>query len=204
MVRIRLMRIGQKKQPVYRIVITDKRNARDSRYLESIGYYNPRTQPHTIELEEERALYWLSVGASPSESVQQLLTETGTLDRFARFRAGADPDELLDEAYAERQAAEPVSPKTDYPAPEQAVSDESVAQLVEEDIEEDEEFEEEELAEAEDFEEEVVDEEEIAEEDLETEEETTEEEEEVLAEADVEDEDAGAEDYDEETETEEA
>ena len=184
MVRMRLMRIGQKKQPVYRIVITDKRNARDSRYLEAIGYYNPRTQPHTIELQEERALYWLSVGASPSESVQQLLTETGTLDRYARFRAGADPDELLDEAYNEKQAAELVSPKTDYPAPQKAVSDEPVAQLVEED----EEFEEEDLAEAEDFEEEVE----------------AEEEEEVLAEADVEDEDAEAEDYDEETETEEA
>ncbi|MCI0713201.1 MAG: 30S ribosomal protein S16 [Chloroflexi bacterium] len=191
MVRMRLMRIGQKKQPVYRIVITDKRNARDSRYIESIGYYNPRTQPHTVELHEERALYWLSVGASPSESVQQLLTETGTLDRFARFRAGADPDELLDQAYAEKQAAEPVSPKTSYAAPQKVVSDEPVAQLVEEDMEEY-------------YDEEVFDEEEIADEDVEAEDEMTEEEEEVLAEADVEDEDTGAEDYDEETETEEA
>lgn len=117
MVRIRLRRIGSKKQPSYRIVITDKRNARDSRYIESIGFYNPRTRPHTVELQEDRALYWLSVGAQPSESAAQLLKEKGTLDRFARFRAGEDMEALVAEAVAAEEAAEPISPKTTYNAP---------------------------------------------------------------------------------------
>lgn len=117
MVRIRLRRIGSKKQPSYRIVITDKRNARDSRYLEAIGFYNPRTRPHTVTLEEDRALYWLSVGAQPSESAAQLLKEQGTLERFARFRAGEDMEALVAEANAAKEAADPISPKTTYAAP---------------------------------------------------------------------------------------
>ncbi len=117
MVRIRLRRIGSKKQPSYRIVITDKRNARDSRYIESIGFYNPRTRPHTVELQEDRALYWLSVGAQPSESAGQLLKEKGTLARFARFRAGEDLEALVAEAVAAEEAADPISPKTTYDAP---------------------------------------------------------------------------------------
>lgn len=130
MVRIRLMRIGQKKQPVYRLVITDRRNARDSRYIEAIGHYNPRTQPHTIEVNEERALYWLSVGAQPSESVAQLLTQTGTMDRYARMRGGEAVEALVAEAVTEKDAADDVSPRTAYPAPSKAESSGPVAQLV--------------------------------------------------------------------------
>ena len=129
MVRIRLRRIGSKKQPSYRIVITDKRNARDSRYLEAIGFYNPRTRPHTVELQEDRALYWLSVGAQPSDSAAQLLKEKGTLERFARFRAGEDMEALVAEAKAAEEAAEPISPKTTYPAPV-GKADAKVAQIV--------------------------------------------------------------------------
>jgi small subunit ribosomal protein S16 len=218
MVRIRLMRIGQKKQPVYRIVITDKRNARDSRYLEAIGYYNPRTQPHTVELEEGRALYWLSVGASPSESVQQLFKETGTMGRFERFRGGEDMEALVAEAEAEKEAAEPISAKTHYAAPQKSTSDEPVAELVEEDeaveeeaveVEEEtaeEAVAEEEVAEAEAEDVEVVaeDEEAAAEEEAAEEESSEEETEAAVAEADVEDEDAEEEDSEEETEPEEA
>jgi small subunit ribosomal protein S16 len=131
MVRIRLMRVGSKKQPVYRVVITDRRNARDSRYIESIGYYNPRTRPHTVEIKEDRALYWLSVGAQPSESAAQLLKQTGTLERFGRFREGEDMEVLVAEAVAAQAAAEPISPKTDYPAPTKAASAAPVAELVE-------------------------------------------------------------------------
>lgn len=193
MVRIRLMRIGQKKQPVYRIVITDKRNARDSRYLEAIGHYNPRTQPHTVELQEDRALYWLSVGASPSESVQQLLTETGTMGRFARFRSGEDMEALVAEANAEKEAAEPVSAKTHYEAPQKSASDEPVAQLVEETEEVVEaEAEEAEAEEAEEAVAEVETEEEEAEEEVEAEEEDVE----VVAEAEEETEAEETEDED--------
>jgi small subunit ribosomal protein S16 len=117
MVRIRLRRIGLKGQPSYRIVITDKRNARDSRYLESIGFYNPRTQPHTVELDEARVLYWLSVGAQASESVESLLKQTGTLERFARFRQGETIEALSAEANTAKQTAPAISAKTSFPAP---------------------------------------------------------------------------------------
>ena len=79
MVRIRLRRVGLKKQPSYRIVITDQRNARDGRFIEIIGYYNPRTQPSTDEINEERALYWLSQGAKPSERVSKFLGQAGII-----------------------------------------------------------------------------------------------------------------------------
>ena len=69
---IRLTRMGRKKRPFYRIVVTDSRKRRDSGWIESIGYYNPLTDPATVKLDEERYNYWLSVGAKPSERVQKL------------------------------------------------------------------------------------------------------------------------------------
>ena len=71
MVRIRLRRVGRKKQPSYRVVVTDARSPRDGRYIEIIGFYNPRTEPATMTLKEERALHWLSVGAQPSDAVRR-------------------------------------------------------------------------------------------------------------------------------------
>lgn len=115
MLRIRLARVGLKKQPSYRIVVTDSRNARDSRSLETIGYYNPRTRPSTEVVEEDRALYWLSVGAQASEPVARILKRLGTLDRHARVRAGESIEELVKEAVA---TAKPLpDPRTNYPAP---------------------------------------------------------------------------------------
>ncbi|WP_300364617.1 30S ribosomal protein S16 [Hydrogenimonas sp.] len=69
---IRLTRMGRKKRPFYRIVVTDSRKRRDSGWIESIGYYDPMTDPKTIKLDEERYNYWLSVGAQPSERVKKL------------------------------------------------------------------------------------------------------------------------------------
>ncbi len=69
---IRLTRMGRKKRPFYRIVVTDSRKRRDSGWIESIGYYNPLTDPATVKLDEERYNYWLSVGAKPSERVKKL------------------------------------------------------------------------------------------------------------------------------------
>ncbi len=117
MVRIRLTRVGSKRQPSYRIVIIDRERARDSRYIEAIGFYNPRTQPATMELKEDRVLYWLSVGAQPSDTVARILKTTGTMDRFARLRAGESIEALAAEAAEAKTAAAPVSPKTRYPAP---------------------------------------------------------------------------------------
>ena len=73
MVRIRLRRIGLKGQPSYRIVATDKESPRDGRFLEILGFYNPRTEPSTIQLKEDRIYHWMSNGAQPSESVLQIL-----------------------------------------------------------------------------------------------------------------------------------
>jgi len=69
---IRLTRMGRKKRPFYRIVVTDSRKRRDSGWIESIGYYDPMKDPKVIKLDEERYNYWLSVGAQPSERVKKL------------------------------------------------------------------------------------------------------------------------------------
>jgi small subunit ribosomal protein S16 len=72
-VKLRLTRVGSKKNPVYRIVAADSRSPRDGKFLEIVGRYNPQTDPSTIELDEERVRDWLSKGAQPSESVSRLL-----------------------------------------------------------------------------------------------------------------------------------
>jgi small subunit ribosomal protein S16 len=117
MVRIRLRRVGLKKQPSYRIVVTDQRRPRDGGFIEIIGHHNPRTRPSTDVINEERALYWLGVGAQPSEAVQRLMRRTGTWDRFERLRKGEAVETLVAEAEAAIEAAEPISPRTQYPSP---------------------------------------------------------------------------------------
>jgi small subunit ribosomal protein S16 len=118
MVRIRLRRMGFKDQPSYRIVVADQRSPRDGDFIEIIGHHNPRTQPATDIVDEGRALYWLSVGAQPSDTVVSILKRTGTMSRFARFRKGETVEALVAEAEAKKAAAEPVSPRTRYPSPE--------------------------------------------------------------------------------------
>ncbi|TVR23069.1 MAG: 30S ribosomal protein S16 [Anaerolineaceae bacterium] len=117
MVRIRLARVGLKRQPTYRIIVTDQRKARNGKEIEIIGHHNPRTRPSTDVVDEARALYWLSVGAQPSEAVHSIFKRTGTTDRFARLRAGESIEELAAEREQELAAAPPVSPKTKYPSP---------------------------------------------------------------------------------------
>ncbi len=82
MVKIRLTRVGKKGQPSYRIVVVDSRAKRDGAYIENIGYYNPLTEPAEMKIKEDRALYWLSQGAQPSQSVRQLFTKNGIMERF--------------------------------------------------------------------------------------------------------------------------
>lgn len=117
MVRIRLRRMGLKRQPSYRIVVTDQRKARNGSYLEVIGHHNPRTRPETDIVDEARALYWLSVGAQPSDAVKSIMRRTGTLERYERLRKGEDMDTLVAEAEAASAEADPVDPRTNYPAP---------------------------------------------------------------------------------------
>lgn len=91
MVKIRLRRVGAKKQPHYRIVVADSRAPRDGKFIETIGSYNPRTEPVTIEVDAERALYWLGVGAQPSEAVKRMLDKLGILAQAAALKRGETP-----------------------------------------------------------------------------------------------------------------
>ncbi len=88
-VKIRLRRIGAKKQPSYRVVVADEKKARNGAFIESIGHYNPRTEPPTLVVDEERALYWLKNGAQPTESVASLLKRNKTLEKFEQMKKGA-------------------------------------------------------------------------------------------------------------------
>ena len=98
MVRIRLRRIGLKGQPTYRVVAADKESPRDGRFLEILGVYNPRTQPATIHLKEDRVYHWMKNGALPSESVAQVFKSAGVLDRWERFKKGESVETLMKEA----------------------------------------------------------------------------------------------------------
>jgi small subunit ribosomal protein S16 len=112
MVKIRLRRVGAKKQPSYRVVVTDSRAPRDGRFIEAIGFYNPRTEPETVQIKENRALHWLSVGAQPTESVARLLDKQGTMARFGRLKQGESMEVLVAEAEEAARAAPGPSPKT--------------------------------------------------------------------------------------------
>ena len=85
--RIRLKRTGSRHQPHYRVVVVDQRKSRDGRSIEEIGYYNPRTDPPTIDIDGDRALYWLGVGAQPSETVRSLFEKTGVMKSFREAQA---------------------------------------------------------------------------------------------------------------------
>jgi small subunit ribosomal protein S16 len=78
-VRIRLTRVGAKKQPSYRVVVADARSARDSRAIETLGHYNPRTEPIEFSVDEEKARAWLEKGAQPSDTVVRLFKQAGIL-----------------------------------------------------------------------------------------------------------------------------
>lgn len=112
MVRIRLRRMGSKGQPSYRIVVADKEAPRDGAFIEIVGTYNPRTQPESVKVAEDRALYWLKVGAQPSDSVQQIFKKAGTMDRFDRLMKGEAPEALIQEAEAHYAGTASIDPRT--------------------------------------------------------------------------------------------
>ena len=76
-VKLRLRRMGKKKQPIYKVVAADARSPRDGKFLEAVGIYNPLTKPHTIDLKEDRVNYWLDNGAQPTDTVKSLLSQKG-------------------------------------------------------------------------------------------------------------------------------
>jgi small subunit ribosomal protein S16 len=112
MVRIRLRRVGGKGQPSYRIVAADKESPRDGRFLEILGFYNPRTEPSTITVKEDRVYEWMDKGAQPSDSVIAIFKTAGVLDRYERFKKGEAVDVLVAEGKAAEEARN-VNPKTE-------------------------------------------------------------------------------------------
>ena len=109
-VKIRLKRIGKKRAPHYRIVVMDARTKRDGRAIEEIGKYNPKTEPSFIHVESDRAQYWLSVGAQPTEAVEAIFKASGDWQKFKGEDAPAplrvkepkrDKQEIFNEALAE-------------------------------------------------------------------------------------------------------
>lgn len=100
MVKIRLMRMGKRKQPYFRVVVADARSPRDGRFIENIGKYHPRAHPSVIDIDQERALHWLRNGAQPSDPVRVLLQKTGIWSTFT----GEAPPEPAPDGTAEGAA----------------------------------------------------------------------------------------------------
>lgn len=96
-VKLRLRRMGKKKQPFYRIVAIDSRAARDARYVESLGSYDPLKNPAELTLDEERALYWLGQGAIPSDTVRSFLKRRGLLLKWHLIKQGAEEEKIAEE-----------------------------------------------------------------------------------------------------------
>jgi len=82
MVKIRLRRVGAKKQPSYRLVVADARSPRDGAFIDIIGHYNPLTNPETVVIAEDKALHWLRQGAQPTATATRLLTKLGIMEKF--------------------------------------------------------------------------------------------------------------------------
>lgn len=93
-VKLRLRRMGKKKQPIYKVVAADARSPRDGKFLEAIGLYNPLTNPHTVNIKEDRALYWLSVGAQPTDTVKSLFTQNGIMLKRELIGRGLPEDKI--------------------------------------------------------------------------------------------------------------
>jgi small subunit ribosomal protein S16 len=119
--KIRLTRLGKKKQPTYRVVVMDSRKPRDGKYIEQLGIYDPRQEPSLIRIDNERALYWLHTGAQPTERAQKLLEISGAWTQFKVAKGeihtvGSDaPDEPVI-AVTEEVVVEAVEEPAEEPA----------------------------------------------------------------------------------------
>jgi small subunit ribosomal protein S16 len=90
-VKLRLMRMGKKKQPMYRVVAADGRSPRDGRFIEILGTYEPRAEPTRILIDNDKAVRWLKDGAQPTETVARLLKQSGAMEQFKTGSAGSEP-----------------------------------------------------------------------------------------------------------------
>ncbi len=96
-VKLRLRRMGKKKQPIYKVVAADSRSPRDGKFLESVGLYNPLTNPHTIDLKEDRVFYWLNNGAQPTDTVKSLLRQKGITLKKDLIKKGFSEEKIQEE-----------------------------------------------------------------------------------------------------------
>jgi small subunit ribosomal protein S16 len=112
--RIRLRRMGSKGRPFYRVVVADQRSPRDGRFIENIGRYHPLNDPSLIEIDQDRALHWLRVGAQPSDQVRNLMQKVGIWDAFVAER----PKAAVVSTRPERPAKEKMSKKAQAKAAE--------------------------------------------------------------------------------------
>ena len=117
-VKIRLMRVGKKKQPTYRVVVADSRSPRDGRIIETIGKYGPRQEPSLVDIDGDKALGWLRKGAQPTEQVQKLLAAAGVWARYEEEKGGPIKTKL---------ARRGVTPGTAPPAPKPRQSKKAAA-----------------------------------------------------------------------------
>lgn len=146
-VRIRLKRFGKIREPHYRVVVVDQKKKRDGRVIEEIGYYNPNTDPSTIDINSERARYWISVGAQPSEAVLAQLKITGDwqaakgLEGESTLRTPevVDKEKAREEAVqvvqddAEKRRADKAKAREEAEAAEKAEAEAAAAEQAEED-----------------------------------------------------------------------
>jgi small subunit ribosomal protein S16 len=119
-VKIRLMRVGKKKQPTYRVVVADGRSPRDGRFIEIIGRYAPREEPSGVEINAESALAWLRKGAQPTEQVQKLLTATGVWEQYESERGKPAVTKLSRRGYLTGKVAPSVKQTKGAPTAEAA------------------------------------------------------------------------------------
>ena len=135
-VKIRLMRVGKKKQPSYRVVVTDSRSPRDGRFIEVIGQYAPRAEPSVVTIDSDRALHWLKVGAQPTEQAGKLLEIAGV---WAAYKADVGKDAVVKpKVKVKAKTVKPVAavaepevaaPAAEAPAAEPVVAEEPAAEV---------------------------------------------------------------------------
>lgn len=121
-VKIRLMRVGKKKQPTYRVVVADGRSPRDGRFIEIIGQYAPRQDPSFCQIDADSALAWLRKGAQPTEQVQKLLTEQGVWAQYESERSKPAVTKLSRRGYVTGKVKPGEKQPKSAPAPEPAAA----------------------------------------------------------------------------------
>ena len=128
-VKIRLMRVGKKKQPTYRVVVADGRSPRDGRFIEIIGQYAPRQDPSFCQIDADSALAWLRKGAQPTEQVQKLLTEQGVWAQYEAERSKPAVTKLSRRGYVTGKVQPGVKQPKSGPAPEAPAAEAPAAEV---------------------------------------------------------------------------